>query len=167
MQILTSLAHRVSLLVFYRFPELGEKVFEMSTAIIEDERAKTKAIVEDVVNSSTGYLFTNDDLYLIAHGAMQPTGAGSGGAGETMAKEKLEDQQQQEEAENAQVGGFYRMRDGLAQQVEAAKNYIQNGGKTKHYQSKYSPAFIRDIRNRLEAYFKLVGGLFVVLVLCS
>ncbi|CAD7948163.1 unnamed protein product [Amoebophrya sp. A25] len=152
-QCISGLAHRVSLLVFYRFPELGEKVFELSNTIIDEERMKTKAIVEDTVNSSTGYFFTNDDLYLIAHGAMQPTAHGQGGTAADIANRQAAEMQEAEE--DPSVGGFYRMRDGVESRYADAKAYLM-GNKQKNFQSKYSQAFLRDIRDRLEAYFKLV-----------
>ncbi|CAD7925244.1 unnamed protein product [Amoebophrya sp. A120] len=154
-QCMSGLAHRVSLLVFYRFPELGEKVFELSNRIIDEERLKTKAIVEDAVNSATGYFFTNDDLYLIAHGAMQPTAGGSGGGGTAADIANRQAAEMQEEAEDPNVGGYYKMKDNMSQKYAEAKAYL-TGNKTKNFQSKYSQAFLRDIRNRLEAYFKLV-----------
>lgn len=73
--VLSNLSHKICLLVFTRFPELGEKVFSLSSDILENERCQTKQVVEDLVNSATGYFFTNDDLYLITHGAMQPAGS--------------------------------------------------------------------------------------------
>ena len=50
--------------------------------------------------------------------------------------------------------GYYRMKDAIKQKYEEAQGYVT--GERAQFQSKYSPAFLRDIRNRLEAYFKLV-----------
>ncbi len=152
-QILSGLANKMSVLVFYRFPELGEQVFEVASKIIEEEETKTKGIIEDVVNSTTGYFFTNDDAYLISHGAMQPTAQAGQSAVGDIAEQKAA---QHEEEKDESVGGYYKYKDALSDRMQNAKDYIRGVEKGKHFESKYSQNFLRDIRNRLEAYFKLV-----------
>jgi len=65
------LAQRIAATVFRRFPKLGECVLEMTCNIIERQKDAARVVVEQQVESSVGYLFTNDPHYLQMHGSME------------------------------------------------------------------------------------------------
>merc|ERR1719316_2484395 len=69
---LDTLAQRMAQAVFRRFPRLAEVALEMTQNIIQREKDATRIIVEQQVSCHTGYLFTNDPVYLIQHGSMEP-----------------------------------------------------------------------------------------------
>merc|ERR1719197_1103561 len=66
------LAQRMAHAVFRRFPKMAEAALGMTQNIIQQEKDATRVIVEQQVACYTGYLFTNDPLYLTEHGSMEP-----------------------------------------------------------------------------------------------
>eukprot|EP00398_MALV-I-01_sp_L67-1_P000094 gene94-253_t len=69
---LESLAQRIARNIFRRFPKLADEVLHLTTDILNGEREKCLDIVTHIVESQTGYLFTNDQSYLQDHGSMEP-----------------------------------------------------------------------------------------------
>jgi len=136
--VLLALTRRMASLVFDRFPDLADRVFEITAEIIEDERAKTKLVVENLIASHTGYLFTNDDDYLTLHGLMKPNGP------DETAPPVPQPPPQPTALEN--VGNM----------AKSGVNTIQStfSSQSRHNPG-YSSAFVGEIRNRLNAYFKL------------
>ncbi|CAE7234673.1 DRP3B [Symbiodinium natans] len=66
------LSQRMAQSVFRRFPKLAEVCLEMTANIIQEQKDKTRIVVEQQVACSVGYLFTNDPSYLTEHGSMEP-----------------------------------------------------------------------------------------------
>ncbi|CAE7698956.1 dymA [Symbiodinium pilosum] len=66
------LSQRMAQSVFRRFPKLAEVCLEMTANIIQEQKDKTRIVVEQQVACSIGYLFTNDPSYLTEHGSMEP-----------------------------------------------------------------------------------------------
>merc|ERR1719356_758129 len=66
------LAQRIAHAVFRRFPKMAESTLGMTQNIIQQEKDATRIIVEQQVACYTGYLFTNDPIYLTEHGSMEP-----------------------------------------------------------------------------------------------
>lgn len=62
------LARQIAWSVFRRCPKLAEVVIGMVQDIIQRERESTRIIVEQQVMCHTGYLFTNDQEYMLHHG---------------------------------------------------------------------------------------------------
>jgi hypothetical protein len=50
--------------IFSRFPSLIPEVMDIITTVFQEEREKTRALVEAVIDSEQNYLFTNDSDYL-------------------------------------------------------------------------------------------------------
>merc|ERR1719159_1117952 len=59
------LAQRMAQAVFRRFPKLADIALEMTQNIIAREKDAARIIVEQQISAHTGYLFTNDPIYLI------------------------------------------------------------------------------------------------------
>ncbi|CAI2387254.1 unnamed protein product [Moneuplotes crassus] len=62
---LESLADELAQKVFSRFPGLIGEILEVVSRCLQDERDKTKEILECLIDSEEGYLFTNDYEYLM------------------------------------------------------------------------------------------------------
>ena len=50
--------------IFSRFPSLIPEVMDIIITVLQDEREKTRAIVESIIDAEQNYLFTNDSDYL-------------------------------------------------------------------------------------------------------
>mmetsp|Transcript_18978 Transcript_18978/g.21809 ORF Transcript_18978/g.21809 Transcript_18978/m.21809 type:complete len:531 (-) Transcript_18978:27-1619(-) len=62
---LESLAEELAAKVFSRFPSLIGEIIEVVSRCLQEERDKTKEILEHIIDSEEGYLFTNDYDYLV------------------------------------------------------------------------------------------------------
>lgn len=62
---LESLAEQLASKVFARFPTLIGEILEVVSHVLQEERDKTKEILEAIIDSEEGYLFTNDYDYLM------------------------------------------------------------------------------------------------------
>jgi dynamin 1-like protein len=62
---LESLADELAHKVFARFPALIGEILEVVSRCLQEEREKTKEILECLIDSEEGYLFTNDYDYLL------------------------------------------------------------------------------------------------------
>jgi len=148
-QSLELLSQTIANRVFGRFPKLSEQVLELAQSILLREKENTKNILENVVLAETGYLFTNDSKYLTDHGSMipthekeiKPTGGCSNGI----------------EGQRERVPKMPEARSGSQIMNEVTQTFSSYFG---HQESKrkvrYSEAFLREIRNRLDAYFSIV-----------
>ena len=61
---LDSLSHTIIERVFYRFPTLAAEINEIASQVLLREREKTRSIVDCIIESEEGYIFTNDFEYL-------------------------------------------------------------------------------------------------------
>ena len=50
--------------IFSRFPTMIPEVMDIIVTVLQDEREKTRALVESIIDSEQNYLFTNDSDYL-------------------------------------------------------------------------------------------------------
>lgn len=50
--------------IFARFPSLIPEVMDIIINVLQEEREKTRALVESVIDAEQNYLFTNDADYL-------------------------------------------------------------------------------------------------------
>jgi hypothetical protein len=50
--------------IFSRFPSLIPEVMDIIVNVLQDEREKTRVIVESIIDAEQNYLFTNDSDYL-------------------------------------------------------------------------------------------------------
>lgn len=50
--------------IFSRFPSMIPEVMDLITTVLQDEREKTRALVESSIDAEQNYLFTNDYDYL-------------------------------------------------------------------------------------------------------
>jgi len=128
-QILEQLCSKIAKVVFRRFPRLGEVVLDMTKGILQREQQTTSKVVENIVHYETGYLFTNDDGYLGSHGSMS-----------SMYQQRSDNVAPPPPAPQAGDGVN-------AFSAPPPPPPAQHGGPT---------TFVREVRGRLNAYFKLV-----------
>ena len=50
--------------IFQRFPSMIPEVMDIIVNVLQDEREKTRIIVEAIIDAEQNYLFTNDSEYL-------------------------------------------------------------------------------------------------------
>lgn len=50
--------------IFQRFPSMIPEVMDIIVNVLQDEREKTRVIVESIIDAEQNYLFTNDSDYL-------------------------------------------------------------------------------------------------------
>jgi hypothetical protein len=67
-----SLSNSILKKVFYRFPQVFQEISEISARVLQDQRDKTKLIVENIVDAELGYIFTNDPDYLTSRSSVVP-----------------------------------------------------------------------------------------------
>lgn len=61
---LEELASSIQAFTFIRFPEFGAEIMEKIIEIMQEERERTRNLVESILNSEESYMFTNDPEYL-------------------------------------------------------------------------------------------------------
>lgn len=73
---LENLAEDIANKVFARFPGLVGEILEVVVKVLQEERDKAKEIIEDIIESEQGYLFTNDYLmsknYIVSQNQQNP-----------------------------------------------------------------------------------------------
>lgn len=62
--MLENMAQGIVERIFSRFPNMIPEVMDIITTVLQDEREKTRTIVESIIDSEQNYLFTNDYDYL-------------------------------------------------------------------------------------------------------
>jgi vacuolar protein sorting-associated protein 1 len=127
------LSQQIAKSVFRRFPKLAEQVLDLTAQIFYREREAARLVIENVVASETGYLFTNDVRYLTDHGSMQKIFA-----------------QNQPPAPGASAPPATPAPPPKAPQVPQSL-YEQPARR-----GRYSGPYIAEIRARLDSYFDLV-----------
>ena len=124
---------------FTRFPQAVNDMTDLVTNYLMEERDKTKYIVDSVVDMEINYLFTNDKEYLENFTAFIP-------------KHQRQQAQQQQMGNNNMNNkeggqGFKGQNQGQGQ---------QDVNEIKPQKLDAKKLFIKEIRNRIEAYFKLI-----------
>uniref|UniRef100_A0A0G4FVQ9 Dynamin-type G domain-containing protein n=1 Tax=Chromera velia CCMP2878 TaxID=1169474 RepID=A0A0G4FVQ9_9ALVE len=179
-QAMEALSQKIANRVFGRFPKLADRVLEMATAIMSREKEGTKKIIDELVAAETGYLFTNDSDYLLQHGAMIPmqqqqqqlmqtqqmqqmravgNGPVSHPPGSSPSVDGNPPQQSAADlfansAAQAATGAVVsQAQSAFASGVQASGAWGAPGGRKK---TRYSAAFLQEIRRRLDAYFNIV-----------
>ena len=112
---------------FTRFPQAVNDMTDLVTNYLSEEREKTKYIIDSVVEMEINYLFTNDKEYLDNFTAFIP--------------KHQKSQQMQNNAQNNQGPNKNN------QDINEIKPQPPVDAKK---------LFIKEIRNRIEAYFKLI-----------
>eukprot|EP00933_Yihiella_yeosuensis_P036868 TRINITY_DN30680_c0_g1_i1.p1 TRINITY_DN30680_c0_g1~~TRINITY_DN30680_c0_g1_i1.p1 ORF type:complete len:797 (+),score=212.75 TRINITY_DN30680_c0_g1_i1:335-2392(+) len=146
------LAQRICHAVFRRFPKMAEAVLGMTQNIIQEQKDAARAIVEQQVACSIGYLFTNDPEYLTEHGSMEP-----------IYDNKKEVPKPVEEVKPPEPTGMEKtlqqVREGAQQgyhQVRSGVNSLLSvQEQERRKQQRYSGPFVMEIRKRLDAYFAI------------
>lgn len=141
------LAQRMSQAVFRRFPKLAEVALEMTQNIIQREKDAARIIVEQQVAAQTGYLFTNDPVYLTEHGSMEP-----------MYKQAQKQQQPAPppEEEKKEPTAVEKAAQQVKDKSQAAYQTVQSWAskpESKRREQRYSGPFVQEIRKRLDSYF--------------
>jgi len=141
------LSQQIARTVFRRFPKLADQVLELTAQIFLKEKEATRAIIENIVSSETGYLFTNDIRYLTDHGSMQ----------------KIFNQQQHGAAVPGQPGQPGGVPPQVAPAAAAPKappagvpQAMFETAPAPARRGRYSGPYIAEIRARLDSYFELV-----------
>ena len=125
---------------FTRFPQAVNDMTDLVTNYLIEERDKTKYIVDSVVEMEINYLFTNDREYLDNFTSFIPKHR----------KQQFQQQQQGNNMNNSNSTNNLN-KDGPGQKSQENINEpkpLQQGEAKK--------LFIKEIRNRIEAYFKLI-----------
>lgn len=139
------LAQRLSQAVFRRFPKLAECALDMTTTIIAREKEATRIIVEQQIACYTGYLFTNDPMYLTEHGSMEPM------YNNQNQKPPPPKEEQPPPEPGMAEKAFHQVRDGS----KAAYSGVQNlwaSAEKKRQEHRYSGPYVQEIRKRLDSY---------------
>jgi dynamin 1-like protein len=143
------LAQYMSQAVFRRFPKLAEVTLELAQNIIQREKDHARNIVEQQVRCHTGYLFTNDPVYLTKHGSMEPMYK------QAQAQSKAAEKPKEEE-EKKEPGMLEKTTQQVKEKSSAAYSSVSNWASNKmpqRKQARYSGPFVNEIRARLDAYF--------------
>mmetsp|Transcript_123238 Transcript_123238/g.343083 ORF Transcript_123238/g.343083 Transcript_123238/m.343083 type:complete len:791 (-) Transcript_123238:97-2469(-) len=142
------LAQRMAHAVFRRFPKMAEAALAMTQNIIQQEKDATRVIVEQQVACYTGYLFTNDPVYLTEHGSMEP-----------MYQQPQRQQPQPQEEEKKEPGmaekTMQSVKDGMKTAQHSVSNLLSRSEAARKKQQRYSGPFVNEIRKRLDAYFAI------------
>lgn len=141
------LSQRMAQAVFRRFPKLAEVALEMTQNIIQREKDAARIIVEQQVACHTGYLFTNDPVYLIEHGSMEPMYK------QAQNQQKPPPPQEEEKKEpGAMEKAAQQVKDKSTGAYQSVSNWIAKDA-PKRREQRYSGPFVQEIRKRLDSYF--------------
>ena len=162
---LEALAQRIARNIFRRFPKLADEVLMLTTDILNREKDSCNTVVQQIVESQTGYLFTNDNSYLSEHASMEPMY-------KQAEKKAAEEALKNAEAEKANVPPPPPSQaEKFGQGAASAVNYARTAGsefgrnvfganqqakQERNKQSRYGGPFVEEIRRRLDAYFCLI-----------
>ena len=140
---LEMLSQQIGKTVFRRFPKLADQVLDLTANIFLREREAARAVIENIVASETGYLFTNDVRYLTDHGSMQklvqpapPTTTAS--------------------TTNLQGTSLGPSPVKAAAPPQMPSNMFEQPGTAQTRRGRYSGPYISEIRGRLDSYFEIV-----------
>jgi hypothetical protein len=69
---LEELANSIKSVAFTRFPSFGEEIMEKIVEFLQEEKEKTRYLVEAIIDSEQTYMFTNDPEYLVSRTDIVP-----------------------------------------------------------------------------------------------
>lgn len=143
------LSNKILEKTFQRFPQAISDMGELINNYLQNEKDKTKYIIDNIVDMNINYLFTNDPEYLGNYTAFVP------------GKKK---QQQQQNNFNNNNNNFNNNNNN-----QNNNNFNNNNPNDPNNQNNYNQrpqggmglfekgtSFIQEIRDRIEAYFKLI-----------
>lgn len=137
------LSQQIAKAVFRRFPKLADRVLDLTSCIFLREREATRSVIENMVMSETGYLFTNDVRYLTDHGSMQKMIAQNG------------QQPQQQSTPQPTTLGPQQPKAAVVPPVpQIPPNMFEQQPPARR--GRYSGPYIAEIRARLDSYFEIV-----------
>ncbi|CAE7330308.1 vps1 [Symbiodinium natans] len=143
------LSQRMAQSVFRRFPKLAEVCLEMTANIIQEQKDKTRIVVEQQVACSVGYLFTNDPSYLTEHGSMEP-----------MYEDKEQKRQPpppEEEKKDPTFGEktVQQIKDNSSAAYQKMNTVFGGQKQADKKNHRYSGPFVKEIRKRLDSYLAI------------
>jgi len=147
---LDTLSQRMASAVFRRFPRLCEASLTMTQTIIERERDHTRVIVEQQVACHTGYLFTNDPIYLIEHGSMEPMYNGK-----PPPPPKVEEVEVPKDPSMVEKT-FQSAKEGSINAYQKVSTMVKGPAAKQRQQQRYSGPYVNEIRSRLDSYFAIM-----------
>jgi len=140
------LSQRMASSVFRRFPKLAEVCLEMTGSIIQEQKDRTRVIVEQQVACTIGYLFTNDPMYLTEHGSMEPMYQDQQRKPAPVEEEKKEPTFQEK--------ALQQVKDGYKTTASSVNTMFSQHPQEKKGQ-RYSGPFVKEIRKRLDSYLQI------------
>ena len=141
-QYLDMLSGKILEKTFTRFPQAINELTDLVTNYLIEERDKTKYIVDSLVDMEINYLFTNDSEYLNNFTTFIP-------------------KHQRPPVQNNNMGNQGQQNNNNNQVNNNQMNNNQMNNNQMNNEIRQPPIdakalFIKEIRNRIEAYFKLV-----------
>ena len=147
------LSQQIAKTVFRRFPKLADQVLDLTGTIFLREREAARAVIENIVQAETGYLFTNDVKYLTDHGSMgrllQQQQAPAPGA--TLGPQSGH----QPVVTGQQATPTTQQAPSTAKQAPQMPSNMFND-QPQNRRGRYSGPYISEIRARLDSYFEIV-----------
>eukprot|EP00742_Colponemidia_sp_Colp-10_P002968 GILJ01003167.1.p1 GENE.GILJ01003167.1~~GILJ01003167.1.p1 ORF type:complete len:757 (-),score=123.34 GILJ01003167.1:152-2422(-) len=110
------LSHKIVAKIFFRFPQVTGEISDLVSSVLARERDRAKEVVDALIDSEEGYIFTNDSEYISSRTNLIPG----------------VDKPEQDE------------RSLLDKAIAPIRNRNQS-----------QDLFVREMRNRLDAYFKI------------
>ena len=136
-QYLDMLSGKILEKTFTRFPQAINELTDLVTNYLIEERDKTKYIVDSLVDMEINYLFTNDSEYLNNFTTFIP-------------------KHQRPPVQNNNMGNQGQQNNNNNQVNNNQMNNNQMNNEIRQPPIDAKALFIKEIRNRIEAYFKLV-----------
>eukprot|EP00826_Nyctotherus_ovalis_P060175 TRINITY_DN841_c0_g1_i4.p1 TRINITY_DN841_c0_g1~~TRINITY_DN841_c0_g1_i4.p1 ORF type:complete len:453 (+),score=130.15 TRINITY_DN841_c0_g1_i4:93-1451(+) len=133
---LEDLASSIQSECFIRFPSFGEEIMEKIIDILQEEREKTRYLVESIIESEQTYMFTNDPEYLNTRTDIV-----------TEAKEEKKEDGMPPAAAGAAPG---------APAVQERPNAEAMALKKEKKAKKSAMIFLNELKARLDCYFRIV-----------
>merc|ERR1711972_728133 len=126
--------------VFRRFPKMAEAALGMTQNIIQQEKDATRIIVEQQVACYTGYLFTNDPLYLTEHGSMEPMYKEA-----QQAKKPPPPPEEEKKDPSMLERATERTREGMSQARQTVGSVFNKRAEEQRKQQRYSGPYVNEI----------------------
>mmetsp|Transcript_41754 Transcript_41754/g.110011 ORF Transcript_41754/g.110011 Transcript_41754/m.110011 type:complete len:780 (+) Transcript_41754:51-2390(+) len=164
-QTIEQLTQRIAAAVFRRFPKLADQVLNLSKRILSEQQEKTRSIIQNIVDMEMGYLFTNDEGFLVKHGGMEsmfekpPPPPGKAARRDGAPPKSGAAAFEEAEAPPPEKSAFQKASEATSNAWDKTKTALVGPGqpaKPSRKKPQYAKQFIDEIRSRLNSYFKLV-----------